>query len=59
MFSIGGEPTQRYLDLCREKGLDNFHFVGFQKKEALANYYMAADLLVLPSQRDVWGLVIN
>lgn len=59
VYCIGGEPTQAYLDLCREKGLDNVHFVGFQKKEALANYYMAADLLVLPTQSDVWGLVIN
>ena len=59
VYCIGGEPTQAYLDLCQEKGLDNVHFVGFQKKEALANYYMAADLLVLPTQSDVWGLVIN
>ena len=33
--------------------------MGFKKKEKLADYYKAADLLVLPTESDVWGLVIN
>jgi glycosyltransferase involved in cell wall biosynthesis len=33
--------------------------VGFKKKEELAQYYKAADLLVLPTWSDVWGLVVN
>ncbi|MGN0976822.1 MAG: glycosyltransferase family 4 protein [Faecousia sp.] len=59
IWFIGGEPTQAHLDFCRAHELSNVHFVGFQKKEELANYYRAADLLVLPTQSDVWGLVIN
>lgn len=33
--------------------------IGFMDKSTLKNYYMAADLFVLPSREDIWGLVIN
>lgn len=59
IYFIGGEPTQAHQDFCRENGLTNVQFVGFKKKEALEEYYKAADLLVLPTWSDVWGLVIN
>lgn len=59
VYFVGGEPTQAHLDFCRQKGLSNVHFIGFRKKEALEEYYRAADLLVLPTKSDVWGLVIN
>ena len=59
IYFIGGEPTQQHLAYCKEKGLKNVHFVGFKKKDALLQYYKAADLLVLPTHSDVWGLVIN
>lgn len=59
IYFVGGEPTQEHLAFCREKALKNVHFVGFRKKEALEEYYRAADLLVLPTKSDVWGLVIN
>jgi glycosyltransferase involved in cell wall biosynthesis len=39
--------------------VENAHFVGFTRKEALAEYYKAADVLVLPTWSDVWGLVVN
>lgn len=59
IYLIGGEPTEEYLSLQRELGADNVHFVGFLKKDKLAEYYRAADLFALPTQTDVWGLVIN
>lgn len=31
----------------------------FQKKDRLKKYYMAADLFVLPTREDIWGLVVN
>jgi glycosyltransferase involved in cell wall biosynthesis len=34
-------------------------FVGFQNQRALSPYYHAADLLVLPSRYESWGLVVN
>ena len=58
-YIVGGEPTEEYRKLREELGLENVHFVGFRKKDALARYYRAADLFVLPTREDIWGLVIN
>lgn len=59
IYFVGGEPTAEHQSFCEDKGLTNVHFVGFKKKEALNEYYRAADVLVLPTKSDVWGLVIN
>ena len=59
VYFVGGEPTQEHLNWCRENCAENVHFVGFTKKDALADYYKAADVLVLPTWSDVWGLVVN
>ncbi len=58
-YIVGGEPTEEYLQQKRRLGLANVHFVGFLKKEPLSKYYRAADLFVLPTREDIWGLVIN
>lgn len=59
IYFVGGEPGQEHLSFCKDENLQHVHFVGFKKKEALMDYYRAADLLVLPTWSDVWGLVIN
>lgn len=59
VYIVGGKPTQEYLDLQKELDLTNIHLVGFKKKEQLADYYKAADIFVLPTREDIWGLVIN
>ncbi|MDO9106965.1 MAG: glycosyltransferase [Methylovulum sp.] len=35
------------------------HFAGFKQQVELATYYFAADALVLASEDDPWGLVVN
>lgn len=55
----GGEPTEDYLALQRELGLTRVYFPGFQKKESLQRYYRCADLFVLPTREDIWGLVVG
>jgi glycosyltransferase involved in cell wall biosynthesis len=59
IYIVGGEPTEEYLKLRDELGLSNVHFVGFQNKTVLAQYYKGAELFVLPTREDIWGLVIN
>ena len=59
IFIVGGEPTEEYLKMVKDLGLTNIHFVGFMKKEKLSDVYRAADLFVLPTREDIWGLVIN
>ncbi len=56
---VGGEPTEEYRKLREELGLTQVYFQGFMKKEELLRYYRAADLFVLPTREDIWGLVIN
>lgn len=60
VYIIGGkEPTQEYINIIKERRLKNVHFVDFQKKNELIKYYHVADLFVLPTRDDIWGLVIN
>ena len=59
IYIVGGEPTEEYLQMVQELNLKNIHFVGFVKKDRLALYYKAADLFVLPTREDIWGLVIG
>ena len=58
-YFIGGEPTEDYLSFVQNNRLDNIHFVGFKEKAELKKYYSAADVFVLPTREDIWGLVIN
>ena len=59
VYIVGGEPTEEYENQRRSLGLDNVQFVGFLKKDRLEQYYQAANLFVLPTREDIWGLVIN
>ncbi len=56
---VGGEPTEEYLKIKEELNLDNIFFEGFKLKSQLREYYLAADMFVLPTREDIWGLVIN
>lgn len=56
---VGGVPTDEYLNLCKELRLQNVVFEGFKTKKELERYYQAADIFVLPTREDIWGLVIN
>lgn len=59
LYFVGGEPTSKYLELVSRLHLNNVHFVGFKSKEDLKNYYSIADVFVLPTREDIWGLVVN
>lgn len=58
-YIIGGTPTDEYLEMVQEYQLSNVHFLDFILKDELNEYYRAADLFVLPTREDIWGLVIN
>lgn len=57
LYFLGGKPTEEYLKLIGDD--PNVHFIDFVPPEEVDQYYLASDLFVLPSQTDVWGLVIN
>jgi glycosyltransferase involved in cell wall biosynthesis len=59
IYIVGGSPTKEYLSLINKYDLTNVYFEGFKTQEELSLFYKAADLFVLPTRKDVWGLVIN
>lgn len=60
LFIVGSGPQEDALkDLCQRRGLANMYFEGFRQQADLPRYYVLADALVLPSTREVWGLVVN
>lgn len=44
---------------CNSYNKDSFKLVGFKNQEELLDYYLTADLFVLPSHLETWGLVVN
>ncbi|MDK0557897.1 glycosyltransferase family 4 protein [Clostridium perfringens] len=59
VYIIGGDPPNEYLDYVKKNKLKNIHFETFKVKEEILEYYKSADLFVLPTREDIWGLVIN
>jgi len=63
---IGGDPDQRHendemkrlLALCQELGIgDVVTFLGARGQDSLADYYSAAEILVMPSDYESFGMV--
>lgn len=50
------EPLQ---ELCRVSGLDRVNFTGFVAPGDLYPYYAAADIFVLPSRYEPYGVVVQ
>jgi glycosyltransferase involved in cell wall biosynthesis len=60
LLIVGAGPEEQSLrDLAASLSLRNVYFEGFRQPAALPHYYALADALVLPSDREVWGLVVN
>lgn len=56
---VGGAPKQEWLALAKEVGFERLRFAEFSSKEDVKEYYRAADVFVLATRGDVWGLVVN
>jgi len=60
LLVVGSGPEESNLrDFCKEKKLKNVFFEGFHQQDELAKYYALADVFVLSSFEEVWGLVVN
>lgn len=58
-YFIGGHITEEYQKIIEKKSLTHIYFMDFMDKNNLKEYFLAADLFVLPTREDIWGLVIN
>lgn len=56
---VGGNDISSYQEILDVDVLCSVYVMGFQTKDSIKKYYMAADLFVLPTRGDVWGLVVN
>ena len=57
---VGSGPEEKKLkEFCKENKLQNIFFEGFHQQEELPKYYALADVFILPSFEEVWGLVVN
>jgi len=54
-----GPEGKKYEEYCKVNNLKNVFFEGFKQMEELPEYYISADILVLPSLSEPWGLVVN
>ena len=59
IYIVGGQATEDYIKLKEMLGVKNIQFIDYKNKYEIFEYYKAADLFVLPTRGDVWGLVIN
>ena len=56
-----GDGGQRATleNLVSEYQLESVYFAGFQDRNNVLKYYAMADLLVMPSFRETWGIAVN
>lgn len=58
-IAFAGEGELRVSLESRISGLKNIHMLGFKNQTKLPEVYGMADVLVLPSSEENWGLVLN
>ena len=58
VYFIGGNNNE-YSQYIKEQNVQRIHFEGFKDRNELFKYLDAADLFVLPTREDIWGLVVN
>src|SRR5205814_1609538 len=57
---LGDGPDRAWIEREGKKLLgDSFLLAGFKNQSELAPYFKAADVFVLPSLYETWGLVVN
>ena len=58
-FNIVGDGPHRPILEARAGGDPRIRFVGASLYDDLADHYRSADVLVLPSSHEAWGLTVN
>jgi glycosyltransferase involved in cell wall biosynthesis len=54
-----GEERSNLEALCRQPGLEDVRFAGFRNQSELPRFFQLADVFVLPSRHEPWGLIVN
>jgi glycosyltransferase involved in cell wall biosynthesis len=57
---VGDGPLKAsFEDYIKEHKIESVRFFGFQDRSKISKYYAIADLLVLPSIQETWGIVVS
>jgi glycosyltransferase involved in cell wall biosynthesis len=59
IFVGDGELRPLLEEFALDKKLENVRFAGFRNQNELPPFYALADIFVLPSTNETWGLVVN
>jgi glycosyltransferase involved in cell wall biosynthesis len=59
IFVGDGEKRSNLEAHARELGLTDVRFIGFRNQSELPRFFELADVFVLPSQHEPWGLIVN
>ncbi len=59
VFVGSGEEELSLRNYVRENDLKDVHFFGFRNQSELPKFYSIADVFVLPSENEPWGLILN
>jgi glycosyltransferase involved in cell wall biosynthesis len=60
LMLVGSGPEEENLKkMAQELGLSNIYFFGGKSYSEIPSIYKNADVLVLPTLEDVWGIVVN
>jgi glycosyltransferase involved in cell wall biosynthesis len=54
-----GAERDRLIELAKQNKIEHFMILPNQTQSVLNELYRAADVFVLPTLEDVWGLVVN
>jgi glycosyltransferase involved in cell wall biosynthesis len=54
-----GEERARLEERARELALEGVRFPGFRNQSELPTFFALADVFVLPSRHEPWGLIVN
>lgn len=59
IFAGDGESRFELEEYTKQHNIASVKFLGFLNRDEVMKIYPAADLLVLPSWRETWGMVVN
>ena len=59
IFLGDGNLKKKCLKFSRDNKLKNTIFLGFINQKEIVNYYNIADIIVMPSEYETWGLSVN
>jgi glycosyltransferase involved in cell wall biosynthesis len=60
LLIVGHGPRQEPMEhFCRRLNLKRVYFAGFRKYREMPYFYALADIVVLPTFSDTWGMVVN